>query len=430
MNFTVNGTMNHTNGTSGAGRGTPPGQTLAVKIALVVIAVIALFGNGMVVFLMTMRRRLRTKTNYMVVSLAISDLFVAIAIIPSFLTCMYVKCDNNLSKLFYDAFLFISVCNLCCITFDRFLAVTRPLRYHSKMTRPIVITMIIVSWIVPSVMSIIPVTWQYTDTSMEKVTLNNKIFYTVQVVVFMFFPCIIMLVAYAVIFNIAWKQTRHMRHIMSSLSRTNLSVAQKIPNTTTREAKATLKVFGTVVLVFVLCWSLSAFRTIVSNYKLISSLPIDLIMTSRLLLVANSAINPIIYALWKKDVKNEIRKLINKNTRMVRPSLSFRSSQNDMRSNSTASTRPNSNAGDNSTRKTSRAEATPNVTPDVDITSTQLKMISKPLNGIVNQAVVLEDVENDVKSEDEEEQQPPEELTPSTLQCGAINIVCEIDGGV
>ena len=223
----------------------PPEFPLWFKIGLVIVGVLTLFGNGLVVYLIITRNRLRTKTNFMVISLAVSDILVGTGIIPSFLACMYVECDNLLSKLFYDAFLFVSVCNLCCITFDRFLAVTRPLRYHMKITRKAVISMMVVSWIVPSIVSLVPVTWLYSNTSKEAQDTNNKIFYTLQVVVFMFFPCLIMLIAYAVIFKIAWKQTRNIQHVIRSVSsvgsgpRTN-----SIPTASTREAKATLKVFG------------------------------------------------------------------------------------------------------------------------------------------------------------------------------------------
>ena len=70
---------------------------------------------------------------------------------------------------------------------------------------------------------------------------------------------------------------------------------------------------GTVVLLFVACWSLSAFRTIVTQYALMD-VPWDVTNASRLLLVANSAVNPVIYALWKTDVRREFKILLKSNS--------------------------------------------------------------------------------------------------------------------
>ena len=412
---TTNNILNETNATS---TGSPPGQTLTIKISLIVIAVLVLIGNGLVIYLIATRRHLRTKTNLLVASLAVSDLVVGLTIIPSFLACMYVDCDTVLTKLFYDAFLFVSVCNLCCITFDRFMAITQPLKYHMTMTRKIVVVMVVVSWILPTVVSLIPATWLYTDTSPEAVVLNNKIFYTLQVVVFMFFPCLIMLVAYAVILKIAWKQSKHIRTVLSNLNQTRNTTASSIPSATTTEAKATLKVFGTVVIMFVVCWSLSAYRSIVVYYDLMT-IPFDLTMTSRMLLVSNSAIDPIIYSLWKRDIKMEIRKLLKLNKQMVRPtSATLRSSQ---MFGDDAGMKNNVNG------KLSRVGSKQDVAPN-----TTVKDLDRPMNGIVNVAMAEDFDKSDQEKTDNklEELTLPQQATPLTLKYGTINMVAEVDGYV
>ena len=180
----------------------------------------------------------------MVSSLAVSDILVALVLIPSFLVCIYIKCDHRLLKIFYDGFLYVSVCNLCCITFDRYLAVTRPLKYHTRIIRLPVKTMITTSWILPITISLVPIIWSYSSTNIETQKVNNKIYYTIQVVLFMCCPCLIMLIAYAIIFNIASKKIQQIRREIQSGVITSTVYSNSISTSSAREGKASLRVFG------------------------------------------------------------------------------------------------------------------------------------------------------------------------------------------
>lgn len=77
---------------------------------------------------------------------------------------------------------------------------------------------------------------------------------------------------------------------------------------------------------FVACWAFSAFRTIVTIYDLMR-VPANAIHVSRLLLVANSAVNPIIYAMWKQDIKSEMRRLVRLYLPAVKPSITLAARQ-------------------------------------------------------------------------------------------------------
>ena len=167
------------NGTSSSSADSLSFFPIWFQISVSLMTILSTLGNGIVIYLIVTRLHLRKKTNFLVCSLAVSDLLVGVILIPSFLVCMHFKCDYRLSKHFYDAFLFVSVCNLCCITFDRYLAVTRPLQYHVGIIQLPIKTMITLSWIVPSTVSFVPVIWSYSHTNTENQSVNNKIFYTV-----------------------------------------------------------------------------------------------------------------------------------------------------------------------------------------------------------------------------------------------------------
>lgn len=88
--------------------------------------VITLVCNGVVIFIILKRERLfRNPSNWLLLSLAFSDLTVGIIMIPSLFICYFstVPCNWDVNKKVYDLFLYISVANLCFLTMDRYIAV-------------------------------------------------------------------------------------------------------------------------------------------------------------------------------------------------------------------------------------------------------------------------------------------------------------------
>ena len=177
------------------------------------------------------------------------------------------------------------------------------------------------------------------------------------------------------------------------------------------------------MLMFVVCWSISAFRTIVSIYDLME-VPWDVTNASRLLLVANSAVNPIIYSLWKKDVKTEIKKLLKFNSQLVRPSsATFRSSHDMSKYDSQSSM-----TGENSMtleQRRSRANSTQEHVPTPAKTG-EKKTAKKKENGVVNDGLTsVESVEIKTVEDKATSTRPGE---PMTL--GIDNLVAQVDGMV
>lgn len=280
-----------------------PMKLLVFIIILMIFEILTLLGNGFVVYLVAMKRRLHTNTNWLVLSLAVSDLAVALAIIPSRTACFRHQCDEILMKILYDIFIFISLCNLCCLTLDRFIAVMQPLKYHSTITYSVVVKLIVASWVIPTVIFCIPLIWTYgysDDIPLRQTA--DKIFYLTQIIVFMCVPCLVMFIAYACILSMALKQAKRIQTLEQSVSANGSS-----GNSYSIEAKNTIKVFGVVYMMFVFCWIMSAYRTF-ENFFHQGTVPSEVTTTSRLLLLFNSCVNPIVYALWKKDIRAEFKK--------------------------------------------------------------------------------------------------------------------------
>ncbi|TNN17920.1 5-hydroxytryptamine receptor 1, partial [Schistosoma japonicum] len=107
-------------------------------------------------------KRLRTPSNFLIVSLAVSDLLVGLLVQPlatfrelhGYWPLGEGMCDMFIS---FDVLLCTaSILNLCAISIDRYLAITRPLRYAAKRTPKRMMVMIILVWLFSALISIPP----------------------------------------------------------------------------------------------------------------------------------------------------------------------------------------------------------------------------------------------------------------------------------
>lgn len=266
---------------------------------------ITLICNGVVIFIILKRERLyRNPTNWLLLSLAFSDLSVGIIMIPSLFICYFstVVCNWDVNKKVYDLFLYISVTNLCFLTMDRYIAVVFPLKYTLLVPRKSTIKLLVTAWFFPLFVCIIPFIVHILPIDEDKKQEAEKVFVAVKLSIFELLPCVFMLLAYMHIFQISRRHARHINSINRSIRRERSST-----NETKWRAKSTIKVFCVVVPLFVVCWTLASWREICSVFD-VCSVPATAVHVSRLLLKGHSMIDPIVYALHKKDIRKELVK--------------------------------------------------------------------------------------------------------------------------
>ena len=107
-----------------------------------ILSILTIAGNGFIIFLVCIKRQLRTKTNAFIVSLAVADFCVGVSVVPSFFICDITGgCDwstgNRPLWTFGIRWLFgyASVTNLCSLVLERYIAIVKPLKYLTAMTR-------------------------------------------------------------------------------------------------------------------------------------------------------------------------------------------------------------------------------------------------------------------------------------------------------
>ncbi|XP_078342551.1 octopamine receptor beta-2R-like [Oculina patagonica] len=268
------------------------------------LSILTIAGNGFIVFLVCRKRQLRTKTNAFVVSLAVADFCVGLSVVPSLFICEIATwcTDSQLEGITFIRCLFgyASAMNLCSLVLDRYIAVVKPLKYLTVMKRRRIIQMISLSWALPVALDVVSaLIWL-----VFKLSLLFDVFIWLLTIFFEFFPCLMLIFCFASMLSVVCKHYRATRCLAKQL-RFNHQTLLKI------QEKSAVKIMAIVIGLFLLCYAFylrCSFKLILSNGNAVCN---DQEYKVPLLLL-NSAINPVAYAFFKRDIKKEIKNVFQK----------------------------------------------------------------------------------------------------------------------
>lgn len=140
----------------------PPLKTIIVSLILLIVILGTVVGNILVCIAVCMVRKLRRPCNYLLVSLALSDLCVAVLVMPTALLYEVLQ-KWNYGPLFCDIWVSFdvlcctaSILNLCAISVDRYLAITKPLEYGVKRTPRRMMLCVALVWLAAACISLPP----------------------------------------------------------------------------------------------------------------------------------------------------------------------------------------------------------------------------------------------------------------------------------
>ncbi|XP_036451261.1 trace amine-associated receptor 13c-like [Colossoma macropomum] len=249
------------------------------------------------------RKELHTPTNLLILSLAVADLLVGLIVMPvkiiEFIdSCWYLgKLGCCILSVINAVLVSASLCNLVFIAVDRYIAVTDPLLYSTKITVCKMSMMIILGW---SFCVIYVIMYLYFNDNLlpsqvsprcygECVVFIQFSWLIVDLVVFFLTPCSVILVLYSMIFNVARRQARTVRAVKNGAS---MKHGAKLSSASETKAAKTLSI---VVFVYLACWI--PFYVTSLSVESITSLWMVWTVLSWLLSI-NSSVNPLIYAIF------------------------------------------------------------------------------------------------------------------------------------
>ena len=257
----------------------------------VLIAFLAVFGNGLVVASFIRNSRLRTITNYFVVSLAVADILVGVVSIPIWISMLlYSSGGCTLQDVYYVLDLFAGTCSilhLVTISLERFFAVVYPIRHRNTSAKVYVIFLVVV-WVIPAVAC---------GAANKLKSINRQANMLFLFIGFFVIPLLVILFTYAMIWRAANNRIQPSQDSSRSMKR-DMRIAITIALVIGFFVIAWLPFF-IVQLLLVFCEKCQPgiFST-------------ELLLFLKFMHYSNSAVNPIVYAVKIPEFRRAFKQLV------------------------------------------------------------------------------------------------------------------------
>ncbi|XP_078279506.1 5-hydroxytryptamine receptor 1D [Rhinoraja longicauda] len=352
---------NSTSGQVAWDGGAQLGLRVSLFVVLGLVTLATILSNSFVLVTICLTRKLHTPANYLIGSLAVTDLLVAIVVMPVSIVYTVIKswtlgqvmCDIWLSSDI--TFCTASILHLCVIALDRYWAITDALEYTKRRTPTRAAVMIAVVWIISISISIPPLFWRQSKAQgeMEDCAVNtDQIFYTIYSTFGAFYiPSALLVILYGRIYLAARSRIQKPPSSFgkrfttaqlvsgstgSSLCSVGFTSQEILPHTggespiylnhvkvkvsdsvlerkricAARERKAT-KTLGIILGAFIFCWlPFFAVALVVGTCKEACWFHPVLFDLFTWLGYLNSLINPVIYTAFNEDFKRAFQKLV------------------------------------------------------------------------------------------------------------------------
>ncbi|XP_069559130.1 trace amine-associated receptor 1-like [Brachyistius frenatus] len=260
------------------------------------LTAVTICGNLLVIISIIYFKQLHTPTNYLILSLALSDLLIGALIFPFTMSISITSCLSrySLSCKIRDSLdtlvSFASLLNLFCVAIDRYYAVCQPLIYKTKVTGNVALMMCLGSWVI----SLFFVFYQMI---INYGVCEGECFGFLLFVCFSFYlPAVILVCIYLKILIVAQRQGRSIQNAMH----------QSVQIVSKKERKAT-KTLAMVMGLFLLCW-LPLF--ILYPFQYFSYIIMHLLEPFNWFAIANSMFNPFIYGFFYSWFRSAFRMII------------------------------------------------------------------------------------------------------------------------
>ena len=276
---------------------------IAATLFYAILAILCITSNALVCYLITKRKIFHYALKYYILSLAFTDLFVGIFLIPLY-TCILINfvpkgSSYNIYQRVYTGLDIMlggsSIFHLCLMSIDRAMAIINPLLHRRHMKdKSFVLKLLILPWAM-ALTCAIP----------KFIRLYYPFYSIITSIVTFVVPTLVIIICYVCIFT-----TVRRRNITNNLRRRNI-----INNLRLINQRKLIRTVMCVIIVFIACWAPFHVFNILYGSNALTLNKNEIGITLRVfkwMQYFNSACNPFIYAIFHPSFRSAM-KIITKN---------------------------------------------------------------------------------------------------------------------
>ena len=281
-----------------------------MHVAYVVLALSSCSTNGLLVWIIFRKRRLRTNSNIIIASLSISDFLLGATIAPvevahtlqTTFTIVGYGCLAHQVMMIYIPL--VSILHLLVVALERFVKIVYSLRYVNIITKNRVAVLIVLAWTFPLCVSVVPFTNSdlFSTGNASDQSCSTLDLLSCPYIAFVFTvigtTCILMTVLYGILLKIACRHAMEIRCI-------NVQICKQKSTNNKRE----LKIVGVLIVTvgyFIISWTpftVAVFEQCISSRYPPYWYPVVF------LAYFNSTVNPMIYGIGNRDLRMSLMEL-------------------------------------------------------------------------------------------------------------------------
>lgn len=271
-----------------------------MAILYTIVGVFCMLGNGMVLFAIHKTPHLQRISNFFIASLAVADFSVGVLVNPFWAARSALSVWKNQHPLtVITAYMSMQTAvtttfNLCAVSIDRYVAITRPLHYETILTRRRCKIIICLIWVLSFVLPI-PRPLVTDPSKVSKVWIAGS--------------TVVILLPLSIITYCYYHIVREVKRHVTGIDSMNKWVSASIPDgiaTRKRNTKAAWTV-AIVIGVFLVLWCPSLVLTLLLslNKKICDEERLTRVWSFTVLVAFfSSAVNPLIYTVRNQDYRN------------------------------------------------------------------------------------------------------------------------------